>query len=83
MYLRLGTWIAQHLPPGGDVQGLGKITSEAQALRQGTYGRSLDSNKNVDNNTHYDAFENVYVSGNFKNPDISINAVSLEQCDDD
>ena len=33
---------------------------------------------NVDSNTHYDAFEDAYVPGEFKNQNMSINAVSLE-----
>ena len=36
---------------------------------------------NVD--THGDALEDVYVPGEFKNPDTSINTVSLEQHGDD
>ena len=37
----------------------------------------------VDSNTHYDALKDVYVPGEFKNPDMSINAVSLEQYGED
>ena len=47
--------------------------------KSGNYCESVHVNINVDSNTHYDAFEDVYVPGEFKNPDTSINAVSVEQ----
>ena len=51
--------------------------------RHGKYGKSTQANINVESNVHYDAFEDVYVLGEFKNPDPAINAVSLEQYDED
>ena len=45
--------------------------------RNGNYGKAAHANINVDNNTDCDAFEEVYISGEFKNPDIRIHAVSL------
>ena len=40
-------------------------------------------NINANSNPHYDAFEDVYVLEEFKSPDTSINALSLEQYDKD
>ena len=45
----------------------------------GNYGASVYVNINNNKNIHYDVFEDVYVPAEFKNPDTSINTVSLEQ----
>ena len=37
--------------------------------RHGNYGKSVHANINVDCNTHFDAFEDVYVPGAFQNTD--------------
>ena len=42
---------------------------------------SLHMYINVYNNIHYDVLTDVYVPGEFRNPDTSANAVSLEQYD--
>ena len=49
--------------------------------RHDNYGKSLHVNINADSNTDYDAFEDVYVPREFKNPDTNRNAVSLQEYD--
>ena len=51
--------------------------------RHSNYGKSEHLNINIDNNVHCDDFKDVYVPGEFENPDTSINVVSLEQYDQD
>ena len=70
-------------PCQGDAQRLGKMSPDAQTFQKAfKYGKSAYVNINVDSNIHYDVFEDVYVPGEFRNPDTSKHAVSLEQYDE-
>ena len=47
--------------------------------RYTSYGKFAHVNRNVDSNTHFDAFEYANVQGKFKNTDTSINVLLQEQ----
>ena len=55
------------------------MESEAPVfLKAWQIGMSVHVDMYVDINNHYDVFEDVYIPGEFKNPDASRNTISLE-----
>ena len=63
-------WVRCHLMP-------------KHSLRHSNHIKSAHANINIESNTYYGTLEDVYVAEELKNPDMSINAVSLGKYDED